>query len=97
LTYISQANSAAEFEKAARPELAEKERKEADILQTFAPPLLSESEIDRRLGEIISELEPASGDKRALGQIFKAFYTQVDKSTVDAELVKNRAQALLPV
>ena len=92
---LPQANSAAEFDKASRPDLAEKERKEADLLQTFVPPLLSEAEIDRRLSEIIAEQKLAPGDKKALGQIFKVFYTQVDKSAVDTDLVKNRAQALL--
>ena len=66
-----------------------------DVLQAFVPPLLSEAEIDRKLQEVLAELKPARGDKKALGQVFKVFYTQVDRSAVDTDLVKKRAEALL--
>jgi len=89
------ADAAAEFDKAARADLAEKERKEADVLQAFVPPLLATPEIDRRLQEVLAELQPAPGDKKALGQVFKAFYARVDRSAVDTDLVKKRAEALL--
>ncbi|OBZ66084.1 hypothetical protein A0H81_13975 [Grifola frondosa] len=49
----------AKFEKAARPDLAVKEKQEAEIFQAFLPPLLPDSEIDRVLTEIISA-QPAS-------------------------------------
>lgn len=88
-------DAASEFERAARPELAAKERTEADVLEAFVPPLLPASEIDRALQEIISELKPAAGDKKALGQVFRVFYTKIDRSAVDTELVKSRAEALL--
>lgn len=90
-----QTDAAAAFEQAARPDLAENERKEVDVLQTFVPPLLSEADIDRTLAAIIADLRPAAGDKKAAGQLFKVFYAQVDRSAVDAKLVKTRAEALL--
>ena len=65
------------------------------MLQLFVPPLLSEAEIDRKLSDIISELKPQPGDKRALGLIFKQFYSAVDRSAVDTDLVAGRAKALL--
>lgn len=91
----SQAESAADFEKASRPELAEKEREEADILLTFVPPLLSEAEIDRKLSDIISESKPQARDKKAQGLILKQFYSSIDRSTVDTNLVTARVKALL--
>jgi hypothetical protein len=33
--------------------------------------------------------------KKRIGLVFKSFYSQVDRSTVDPDLVKKRADALL--
>ncbi|KAI0746193.1 GatB/YqeY domain-containing protein [Earliella scabrosa] len=93
-------DAAAEFTKASRPDLAEKEQQEAAILHAFLPPLLPASDIDRVLTDVLASPEVADAvtkgpPQKALGQVFKAFYTQVDKSTVDPDLVRQRAQALL--
>ncbi|KAF7790316.1 hypothetical protein EIP86_001270 [Pleurotus ostreatoroseus] len=88
-------DAASEYEKAARPDLAEHERAEADILATFLPPVLSATEVERILREVIAENNATPGDKRALGQVFKAFYAKVDRSSVDTDLVKKTADALL--
>jgi len=88
-------DAATEFDKAQRPELAEKERKEADLLSDFLPALLSESDIDGVLQGVIDEQNPAPGDRKAVGMLFKAFYSKVDRSHVDSDLVKKRAEALL--
>lgn len=64
-------------------------------METFLPPLLSESEIERALREAIAETGATPGDKRILGQVFKTFYTKVDRSQVDPEVVKKTASALL--
>lgn len=93
-----QIDSAAEFEKAARADLAEKERNEAQLLQVFLPPLLPEADIDKTLQEIISEQKLVPGDgnsRKAIGAVFKQFYARVDRSLVDTDLVKRRAEALL--
>lgn len=95
-----QTDTAAEFTKAARPDLAQKEEQEAAILQSFLPPLLSESDIDRALKDVLAnpsivEVVAKGPAQKALGQVFKAFYAQVDKSTVDPNLVRQRAQALI--
>ena len=95
-----QTDSAAEFAKASRQDLADKEQHEAAILQAFLPPLLPEADIDRVLREVLSspaitEATAKGPPQKALGQVFKAFYAQVDKSSVDPDLVRQRAQALL--
>ncbi|KAI0644378.1 Yqey-like protein-domain-containing protein [Trametes meyenii] len=93
-------DAAAEFAKAARRDLAEKERLEAAILHAFLPPLLPQADIDRVLADVltspvISEAVSKGPAQKALGQVFKAFYARVDKSSVDPDLVRARAQALL--
>ncbi|KAH7915228.1 GatB YqeY domain-containing protein [Hygrophoropsis aurantiaca] len=88
-------DSAAQFIKASRPDLAEKERREADILSAFLPPLLSESDIDRVLKEVLVEQSITGDPRKALGMVFKSFYSKVDKSSVDTDIVKKRAEALL--
>jgi uncharacterized protein YqeY len=92
---LRRTDSAAQFINASRPDLAEKEKREADILSTFLPPLLSESEIDRVLRDVLAEHKPEGDPRKALGKVLKAFYSKVDKSTVDAGLVKHRAESLI--
>ncbi|KIJ67590.1 hypothetical protein HYDPIDRAFT_108449 [Hydnomerulius pinastri MD-312] len=89
--------SAAQFIKGERPDLAEKESHEAEIISAFLPPLLSEAEVDRILEEAIAECPQDGNPKKVLGMVFKSFYSKVEKSDVDADIVKNRAEALLTV
>lgn len=66
------------------------------IISKFLPATLPESEVDSILSSIIAKLPPADGPpQRALGLVFKNFYAQVDRSVVDSDLVKRRAQALI--
>ncbi|KAI0746970.1 Yqey-like protein-domain-containing protein [Daedaleopsis nitida] len=94
-------DAAVEFTKASRPDLAEKEQQEAAILNAFLPPLLPVADIDRVLRELVAApplsdaLAKGGPPQKVLGQVFKAFYGQVDKSSVDPDLVRQRAQALL--
>jgi hypothetical protein len=61
------------------------------------PPLLPEAEIDGILQEVIAEqVSEAQGSSRnSIGNVFKAFYARVDRASVDPDLVKRRAEALL--
>ncbi|KAJ7502778.1 Yqey-like protein-domain-containing protein [Mycena galericulata] len=83
--------AAAQFTAAARPDLAEKEIREANVLSQFLPPLLTEADIDSHLQKILDRF--ASAQKP--GIIFKEFYSVVDKSTVDPRMVKERLDVLL--
>lgn len=72
------------------------ERHEANILTTYLPPMLSEAEVDAALRVALAEQEQLQGDPRkVMGILFRAFYSNVDKSTVDPEQVKKRAEILL--
>ncbi|KAI0323745.1 GatB/YqeY domain-containing protein [Cubamyces sp. BRFM 1775] len=93
-------DAATQFETAARPDLAQKEREEAALLESFLPPLLPEAEIDRILRDVLAdpvlaEARSKGPPQKALGLVLKTFFTKVDKSTVDPELVRRRAQSLL--
>ncbi|KAG2153892.1 GatB YqeY domain-containing protein [Suillus clintonianus] len=88
-------DSANQFVKASRPDLAQKEQREADIIAPFLPPLMSEADIDRVLNEVIAETTLDGDSRKILGQVYKTFYSKVDKSNVDTETVKRKAEALL--
>jgi len=87
--------AAAQFTNASRLDLAEKERREADILSAFLPPLLTDSEIERILRDVVAKHKTDDNSKRVLGKVFKDFYAEVDRSAVDKGLVKRKAETLL--
>ncbi|KAF8972936.1 Yqey-like protein-domain-containing protein [Flammula alnicola] len=87
--------AASKFTEANRPDLAEKEQQEAELLSKFLPPLLSTTEIDTHIKAAVDALPVGTDPRKSLGLVFKEFYSRVDKSTVDANLVKQRAQELL--
>lgn len=94
-TSLFQTESTSQFMKGERPDLAEKEAREAEIISAFLPPMLSEAEIDKVLKELASNCPRDDNPKKALGLIFKSFYSKIDKANVDPDLVKSRAEALL--
>ncbi|KAI6098941.1 GatB/YqeY domain-containing protein [Pisolithus croceorrhizus] len=88
--------SATEFTRCSRPDLAEKESREAEIIAAFLPPLLSETEVNCALEEAVGEcVTDGVNPRQVLGRILKAFYSKVDKSIVDSGFVKRRAEALV--
>ncbi|KAG6330334.1 hypothetical protein ID866_8755, partial [Astraeus odoratus] len=90
--------STREFVKGGRPDLAEKESHEVDIISAFLPPLLSESDIDRVLKAAIVECpQDNANPRKMLGVVLKSFYSKVDKATVDNDLVKRKAEMLLNI
>jgi uncharacterized protein YqeY len=94
---LAQLDSADQFNRASRPDLATKERQEADFLAAFLPPLLPEAEIDLILKRIISEQlsETQVDPRKSIGKVFKTFYAQVNRASVEPDLVRRRAEALL--
>lgn len=96
-TITFQAESAAQFVKGKRLDLAAKETQEAEIISAFLPPMLSEAEIDKVLKEVALTCPQDGNPKKVLGLVFKSFYSKVDKANVDPDLVKSRAKTLLNV
>lgn len=72
--------SAAAFEKGCRPELAEQERAEIEVIREFLPRQLSEDEIKSAVSEVIEEYD-ASGLKdmgRCMGALKERFNGAMD-------------------
>ncbi|KAJ4468272.1 GatB YqeY domain-containing protein [Lentinula aciculospora] len=96
-TSVRMHDAAVQYAQAKRPDLAEKELAEASLVEEFLPPLLSSVEIDRNIQDILTSLSLSLTDdpRKATGKVFKEFYNQVDRSLVDAELVKARVNSAL--
>ncbi|KAH0827575.1 GatB YqeY domain-containing protein [Lanmaoa asiatica] len=92
---LRRTDSASQFVKGERLDLAEKEAREAEIITAYLPPMLSEAEIDRVLKEVASSCPRDGNPKRVLGSILKSFYSRINKANVDPDLVKSRAEALV--
>src|SRR5712672_1682056 len=63
-------DSIEQFDKGGRPELAEKERKEILVLETFLPKPLSAEELEQLVKATIQELGATS--KKEMGPVIKA-------------------------
>jgi uncharacterized protein YqeY len=64
-------DSIEQFEKGGRPELAAKEQREIDVLETFLPKPLSAEELEQLVRSTIQELGATS--KKEMGQVIKLF------------------------
>ncbi|KAF5370569.1 hypothetical protein D9758_002092 [Tetrapyrgos nigripes] len=89
-------DAAEQYTQASRPDLAEKELREVNLLSEFLPPLLSEADIDSNIRDALTTLglNPPVNDRKVLGQLFKQFYSKVDRALVDTEVVKKRAEII---
>jgi uncharacterized protein YqeY len=76
-----------------RPELAEKERAEMEILKTYLPPELSEAELESGLREIIASTGAQS--KKDMGKVMKEATARY-KGRVDGKKIQEVVQRLLP-
>lgn len=67
-------DSIEQFEKGGRPELAEKEKREITVLETFLPKALSQEELEQLVKVTIQELGATS--KKEMGPVIKAVQTK---------------------
>ena len=85
--------SKALYDQNGRPELAEIEQKEIDILMAYLPQQLTEDEVQTVINEVIAEI--GATDMKAMGQVIGAVKartgTAADGATV-AKLVKTTLQ-----
>ena len=63
-------DSIEQFEKGGRPELAEKEKREITVLETFLPKALSPEELEQLVKATIEEVGATS--KKEMGPVIKA-------------------------
>ncbi len=78
------ADSLTEFEKAGRTELAEKERKEREILLAYLPAQRSAEDIREIVQSVLAELPP---EQRNMGAVMKVVMPQL-KGAADGNLVR---------
>lgn len=76
--------SAALYEKGERPELAENERKEAEVLKKYLPQQLSEAEIEEIVKQVIADL--GVSNPSAMGRVIGAVKQRVG-TTADGAIV----------
>jgi hypothetical protein len=77
-------DSMAEFDKAGRSDLADKERAEREILLAYLPPQRSEAEIREIVQSVLAELPP---ENRNAGAVMKVVMPQL-KGVADGNLVR---------
>ena len=85
-------DAAKQYREAERPDLYEKEEKEAELLKSYLPRQLSEEELKAVVTEVIADTG-ASGMKD-MGRVIKAVMAKVG-STADGKSVSNVVKALL--
>ena len=86
-------DSIEQYTKGNRPELAEKERVEMELLKTYLPPELTEEEIQNGVVDIIEALGATS--KKDMGRVMKEA-TAKYKGRVDGKKIQEIVSRLLP-
>jgi uncharacterized protein YqeY len=86
-------DSIEQYTKGNRPELAEKERREMEILKTWLPPELTDDEIESGVREIIASTGAQS--KKDMGKVMKEASARY-KGRVDGKKIQEIVARLLP-
>lgn len=85
--------SVEQFEKAQRTELAEKERREIEIIETYLPKPLTHQELEALVVSIISET--GSSSMKDMGQIMKVVMARVAGLPIDGKQVSDLVKSKL--
>jgi uncharacterized protein YqeY len=86
-------DSIEQFEKGGRPELADKEKKEIPVLESFLPKALSAEELETMVKATIQELGAAS--KKEMGPVIKAVQAKA-AGRADGKSISTLVGKLLP-
>ncbi len=87
--------SAAEYRKGGRPELAETEEKELNIISGYLPAQMSEEEIKAKVEEMFAKVNPASAKEigKVMGPLMKELKGKADGRLVQ-QLVKQKFESI---
>lgn len=85
--------SVVQFEKAQRADLAEKERKEISIIETYLPQALSPQELEQIVVSALSETGARS--LKDMGAVMKVVMARLAGQAVDGKLVSDLVKAKL--
>ena len=86
-------DSIEQYTKGNRPELADKERREMELLKTWLPPELTDDEIESGIREIIASTGAQS--KKDMGKVMKEAAAKY-KGRVDGKKIQEIVGRLLP-
>jgi uncharacterized protein YqeY len=86
-------DSIEQFTKGNRPELAEKERREMELLKTWLPPELTDEEIEAGIREVVASTGAQS--KKDMGKVMKEASAKY-KGRVDGRKIQEIVARLLP-
>ena len=86
-------DSIEQFTKGNRPELADKESRELEILKAYLPPELSDQELESGLREIVAATGATS--KKDLGKVMKEASARF-KGRADGKKIQEIVSRLLP-
>jgi uncharacterized protein YqeY len=86
-------DSAEQFRKGNRPELAEKEEAEIQVIETYLPSAPSEEEIERAIAEALAETGITSA--KQMGVVMKAAQAKLAGKRVDGKVLSDRVRARL--
>ena len=86
-------DSIEQYTKGNRPELAEKERGEMELLKTWLPPELTDEEIEAGIREIVASTGAQS--KKDMGKVMKEASARY-KGRVDGKKIQEIVSRLLP-
>jgi uncharacterized protein YqeY len=86
-------DSIEQYTKGNRPELAEKERREMELLKTWLPPELTDEEVEAGIREIIASTGAQS--KKDMGKVMKEASARY-KGRADGKKIQEIVSRLLP-
>lgn len=86
-------DSASQFEKAGRLELAQKEIEEIGFIETYLPKSATAKEIENAVVEAIGETGASS--MKDMGQVMKASLAKLSGKTADGKIVSEKVRAKL--
>ena len=93
-TLVKQRHEAAEqFDKGGRPELAEKERKEVPIIESYLPSGATDADMDAAVAAAIAETGATS--PKQMGAVVKAARAKLEGKTIDGKALSDRVKAKL--
>lgn len=95
-TLLKQRRDAAEqFRAGHREELAQKEEREALIIQSYLPASASDEEISRAVDESIAEVGASS--MKDMGTVMKAVRSKLEGKTIDGKMLSDMVKGKLSV
>jgi hypothetical protein len=86
-------DSVEQYEKGGRPELADKERAEIEVIEAYLPQAASSEEIEEAVNQAISETGATS--IRDMGKVMKAAQARLAERSADGRVVSEIVKAKL--